>query len=62
MRIAMCLMKRLGWWCEYMQSFKNNYLVATIPLKEKQKILQLSSNFYRFSVVVVLLEIWQRLL
>ena len=32
MRIALCLIKRLGWWCEDMQSFKNYYLVATIPL------------------------------
>ena len=33
MRIALCLIKRLGWWCEDMQSFKNYYLVGTIPLK-----------------------------
>ena len=32
MRIALCLIKRLGWWCEEMQLFKNNYLVETIPL------------------------------
>ena len=32
MRIAMCLMKRLGWWCEDMQSFKNYYLVGRAPL------------------------------
>ena len=32
MRIALCLIKRLGWWCEDMQSFKNYYLVGTIPL------------------------------
>ena len=34
MRIALCLIKRLGWWCEDMQSFKNYYLVGTIPLKD----------------------------
>ena len=32
MRIAMCLIKRLGWLCEDMQSFKNYYLVGRIPL------------------------------
>ena len=32
MRIARYLIKVLGWWCEDMQSFKNYYLVATIPL------------------------------
>ena len=32
MRIALCLIKRLGLWCEDMQSFKNNYLVGRIPL------------------------------
>ena len=32
MRIALCLIKRLGWWCEDMQSFKNKYLVGSAPL------------------------------
>ena len=36
MRIALCLIKRLGWWCEDMQSFKNYYLVGTVPLSQVQ--------------------------
>ena len=44
MRIALCLIKRLGWWCEDMQSFKNYYLVGRVPLKLYREKLD-NANF-----------------
>ena len=55
MRIALCLIKRLGWWCEDMQSFKNYYLVGTVPLNSifLQSLLSLDFDIGRVGLYLM---------